>query len=161
MAVANKRTASVDPDDVPNGSMAFLEHLEELRTRLIRCCAAVAIGMIDNDETRNLFNQRQYAGNLVALNDVPGATGVTWGEALAMLTSRAAEAIGMGRELGSLAPGRRADVVVWSGDPLEVTSEAQVVLIDGVPQPLDTRQTRLRDRYRDLRRDVLPEAYRR
>ncbi len=129
--------------------------------RMRNAGVTVAIGMIDNDETRNLFNQRQYAGNLVALNKVPEATGVTWGEALAMLTSRTAEAIGLGRELGSLAAGRRADVVIWSGDPLEVTSEAQLVLIDGVQQPLDTRQTKLRDRYRDLRRDVLPEAYRR
>ena len=121
----------------------------------------VAIGMINDDDTRNLFNQRQYAGNLVALNDVPGATGVTWGEALAMVTSRAAEAIGMGNEIGSLAEGRRADVVIWSGDPLQVTSEAEVVMIDGVRQPLETRQTKLRDRYRDLRRGVLPQAYRR
>jgi imidazolonepropionase-like amidohydrolase len=121
----------------------------------------VAIGMINDDETRNLFNQRQYAGNLVALNNVPGAAGVPWGEALAMLTSRPAEAIGMGGEIGSLAPGRRADVVIWSDDPLQVTSHAETVLIDGVQQPLETRQTRLRDRYRTLERDVLPEAYRR
>ena len=75
--------------------------------------------MIDDNDTRNLFNERQYAGNLVALGKVPGATGVSWGEALAMITSRPAEAIGLGGEIGSLAPGRRADVVIWSGDPLE------------------------------------------
>jgi adenine deaminase len=67
----------------------------------------------------------------------------------------------MGREIGSLAPGRRADVVIWSDDPLQVTSHAEMVLIDGVQQPLETRQTKLRDRYRDLERGVLPEAYRR
>jgi len=121
----------------------------------------VAIGMVDDDDTRNLFNQRQYAGNLVALANVPGATGVSWGEALAMITSRPAEVVGMGGEIGSLASGRRADVVIWSDDPLQVTSNAEMVFIDGVQQPLDTRQTRLRDRYRDLSRDVLPEAYRR
>lgn len=129
--------------------------------RMANAGVHVAIGMINEDETRNLFNQRQYAGNLVALNDVPGATGVQWGEALAMVTSRAAEAIGMGREIGSLAPGRRADVVIWSDDPLQVTSQAEMVMIDGVQQPLETRQTKLRDRYRELERGVLPEAYRR
>ena len=67
----------------------------------------------------------------------------------------------MGAEIGSLVPGRRADVVIWSDDPLQVTSEAEMVLIDGVRQPLDTRQTKLRERYRKLERDVLPEAYRR
>jgi imidazolonepropionase-like amidohydrolase len=121
----------------------------------------VAIGMIDDNDTRYLFNERQYAGNLVALGDVPGASGVRWGEALAMITSRPAEVLGMEREFGSLASGRRADVVIWSGDPLEVSSSAEAVFIDGVQQPLETRQTRLRERYRDLSRDVLPEAYRR
>ena len=121
----------------------------------------VAIGMIDDNDTRYLFMERQYAGNLVGLQKIPGATGVSWGEALAMITSRPAEAIGMGGEIGSLAPGRRADLVVWSGDPLEGTSAAEQVFIDGVRQPLQTHQTRLLDRYRYLpgRRD-LPEAYR-
>ena len=92
--------------------------------------------MIDDTDTRNLFMERQYAGNLVALQKIPGATGVSWGEALAMITSRPAEAIGMGGEIGSLAPGRRADLVIWSGDPLEGSSAAEQVFIDGVRQPL-------------------------
>jgi imidazolonepropionase-like amidohydrolase len=121
----------------------------------------VSIGMIDDNDTRYLFNERQYAGNLVALQKVPGATGVSWGEALAMITSAPAEAIGLGGQIGSLGTGKRADVVVWSGDPLEMTSSADAVWIDGVRQPLETRQTKLRDRYRDLTPNTLPEAYRR
>lgn len=38
----------------------------------------VSIGMIDDSDTRNIFWERQYAGNLVALQRVPGATGVSW-----------------------------------------------------------------------------------
>ena len=121
----------------------------------------VSIGMIDDNDTRYLFNQRQYAGNLVALQKVPGHTGVSWGEAMAMLTSAPAEAIGLGGQFGSLARGKHADVVIWSGDPLEMTSNAEAVWIDGVRQPLETRQTKLRDRYRDLTPNTLPEAYRR
>ncbi len=121
----------------------------------------VAIGMIDDNDTRNVRNQRQYAGNLVALGKVPGAAGVSWGEAFAMISSRPAEAVGLGREIGSLGAGRRADVVVWSGDPLELDSAAEAVWIDGVRQPLDNHQTKLRDRYRSLERGALPEAYRR
>jgi len=34
------------------------------------------------------------------------------------------------------------------------------VFIDGVQQPLTTHQSKLRDRYRDLERNTLPEAYR-
>ena len=76
-----------------------------------------------------------------------------------MITSRPAEILGLGRDFGSLEAGRRADVVVWSGDPLQVTSNAELVLIDGVQQPLENRQTKLRDRYRDLGNSALPEAY--
>ena len=129
--------------------------------RMLAAGVKVSIGMIDDNDTRYLFNERQYAGNLFALGKVPGSTGVSWGEALAMITSRSAEAIGMGGEIGSLAAGRRGDVVIWSGDPLEGSSAAEMVWIDGVRQPLETRQTKLRDRYRDLQRRDLPEAYRR
>jgi imidazolonepropionase-like amidohydrolase len=147
-----------------NDLPASFEQLAATQSNVGRMRAAgvhVAIGMIDDNDTRYLFNERQYAGNLVALSNVPGATGVPWGEALAMITSRPAQAIGLGREIGSLEPGRRGDVVIWSGDPLEVSSNAELVLIDGVQQPLENRQTKLRDRYRDIDERILPEAYRR
>ena len=146
-----------------NDLPASFEQLAATQSNVGRMGAAgvkVSIGTIDDNDTRNLFAQRQYAGNLVALRNVPGATGVSWGEALAMITSRPAEAVGMGREIGSLLPGRRGDVVIWSGDPLEGASAAEAVFIDGVRQPLETHQTKLRDRYRYLPRRDLPEAYR-
>ena len=146
-----------------NDLPASFEQIAATQSNVGRMRAAgvkVSIGMIDDSDTRNIFWERQYAGNLVALQRVPGATGVNWGEALAMITSGPAEAIGMGGEIGSLAPGRRADVVIWSGDPLEGSSAAEAVFIDGVRQPLQTHQTRLMERYRDLSRRDLPEAYR-
>ena len=50
--------------------------------------------------------------------------------------------------------------MLWSGDPLENASIAEAVWIDGVRQPVTNHQSRLRDRYRDLGRRDLPEAYR-
>jgi imidazolonepropionase-like amidohydrolase len=122
--------------------------------------AGVKVAIARLGDTRYARNERQAAANLVALRGVPGASPVSWGEALAMITSRPAEAIGMGRDLGRLAAGYRADLVLWSGDPLENASVAEAVWIDGVRQPLTNHQTRLRDRYRDLGRRDLPEAYR-
>jgi imidazolonepropionase-like amidohydrolase len=90
---------------------------------------------------------------------VPGATGVSWGEALAAITSGPARAIGLGGQIGSLTPGAHGDVVIWSGDPLQVTSAAEQVYIDGVQQPLETHQSRLLQRYRNLVRGELPKAY--
>jgi imidazolonepropionase-like amidohydrolase len=119
----------------------------------------VAIGMIDDDDTRQAQLSMQYAGNLVALTKVPGANGLNWNEAFAAITSKPAEIIGMGAEIGSLRPGRRSDVVIWDGDPLEVTSAVEKVWIDGVPQPLETRQTRLRARYATPQEGALPKAF--
>lgn len=101
----------------------------------------------------------QFAGNLVALGRVPGATGLTWGQAFASISSVPAEISGFGGRYGVLKAGAVADVVVWDGDPLEVSSAPVQVFIDGVEQPLDNHQTRLRERYRDLDETALPKAY--
>jgi len=146
-----------------NDLPASFEEIAATQSNIGRMRAAgvkVSIGMIDDDESHRDFYERQYAGNLVALQKIPGATGVSWGDALAMITSKPAEAIGLGGEIGRLSPGEHADVVIWSGDPLEVTSGAEQVFIDGVQQPLDDHQSRLLERYRYLQRTDLPKAYR-
>ncbi|HWI87751.1 MAG TPA: amidohydrolase family protein [Sphingomicrobium sp.] len=163
--VANRIAASGIPviASAVNDLPASFEEIAATQSNVGRMRAAgvnVSIGMINDDEAHKLFYERQYAGNLVALGKVPGATGVSWGDALAMITSRPAEAIGLGGQIGRLSPGEHADVVIWSGDPLEVTSAAEQVFIDGVRQPMETHQTRLLERYRDLNRRDLPEAYR-
>ncbi|HEX4738615.1 MAG TPA: amidohydrolase family protein [Allosphingosinicella sp.] len=145
--------------DLPNS----FEQLASTESNVGRMRAAgvhVSIGMIDDNEAFQVRNEKQYAGNLVALTRLPGATGLTWGQALETITSAPAEAIGMGDEIGSLRPGRRADVVVWDGDPLENGTAPVLVLIDGVQQPLTNHQTELRDRYRSLAPTDLPPAYR-
>ncbi|WP_347303431.1 amidohydrolase family protein [Croceibacterium sp. TMG7-5b_MA50] len=106
-------------------------------------------------------NTAQEAGNLVGLANVPGATGLDWGNAFATITSAPAAIVGMEREFGSLLPGRRADVVIWDGDPLEVQTGVEQVFIDGVEQSLDTHMSRLRDRYRQSVEGALPKAYER
>lgn len=102
---------------------------------------------------------RQFAGNLVAITKVPGHTGLDWGQAFAAITSGPAEAMGMGADFGSLRAGRRADVVLWDGDPLELSSQPVSVWIDGVAQPMRSRQTDLRDRYLTPTEGALPKAY--
>lgn len=119
----------------------------------------VAMGMIDDNDTRQAQHSVQYAGNLVALTKVPGATGMNWVDAFSTITSKPAEIMGLGGEIGSLRTGRRGDVVMWDGDPLEVTSGVEAVWIDGIKQPLSTRQTRLRDRYTRPSEGDLPKAY--
>jgi imidazolonepropionase-like amidohydrolase len=129
--------------------------------RMQRAGVTVGIGMINDDEARQARLVKQYAGNLVALNKIPGASGLDWGQAFAAISSRPAEAMGMGGEFGSLRAGRRGDLVIWDGDPLEIGSAAVRVFIDGVEQPLTTRQDRLKQRYFDPKEGALPKAYER
>ena len=119
----------------------------------------VAIGMINDRDSHQLRYSTQYAGNLVSLERVPGATGLNWDEAFAAISSVPADIMGMGDRLGSLKAGRAADVVIWDGDPLELSSAATMVIIDGVEQPLGNRQQRLRDRYANPTEGALPKAY--
>jgi imidazolonepropionase-like amidohydrolase len=83
---------------------------------------------------------RQVAGIAVA-NGLPREA------ALQAVTSGAARIWGFDEHAGMLEAGRLADLVVWSGDPLEVTTEPVAVLVDGVRVSLATRQKLLRDRY--------------
>lgn len=88
--------------------------------------------------SHNSYLSRQGAGNAVAY-------GLPFEEGIRAITANAASVFGL--EGGVLAPGGVADLVLWSGDPLEVTSYAELVVIDGKPQSLVNRSTRLRDRY--------------
>jgi len=129
--------------------------------RLAKAGVTVAISNADISEGPYESYLAQYAGNLVALTRIPGAQGLDWGAAFATITSKPAAAIGMDGEIGSLRPGRRADVVVWDGDPLELESAPVAIYIDGVAQPTTSRQTRLRDRYLNPVEQGLPKAYER
>ena len=143
---------------------ASFEQLAATQSNIGRMKAAgvtVAIGMINDDEARQARLVKQYAGNLVALSKIPGAAGLDWDAAFATISSLPAQALGMGSDIGSLAPGRRGDVVIWDGDPLEIGSMPTQVFIDGVEQPLGNRQTRLRDRYLVPTEQGLPKAYQR
>ncbi len=162
--VASQLAASKVPviasavNDLP-GSFETIAATQSSVGRMKAAGVNLAIGMIDDDDTRQAMHATQYAGNLVALTRVPGATGLNWNDAFAAITSKPAEVMGLGGDIGSLKAGRRGDVVIWDGDPLEVSSGVEAVWIDGVRQPLETRQTRLRDRYARPQEGNLPKAY--
>ena len=76
--------------------------------------------------------------------------GLPWEAALAAVTLAPARAFGAGETMGALAPGRAADLVVWSGDPFEFASRPELILIGGEEPPRTSRQTELLERYRTL-----------
>ncbi len=89
------------------------------------------------------------ARNLRQLAGVAVGNGLSRDAALAAVTTAPAQAFGLNGR-GELRRGAPADLVVWSGDPFELSSRALHVLVGGVQQSLRTRQTRLFERYRRL-----------
>jgi imidazolonepropionase-like amidohydrolase len=73
--------------------------------------------------------------------------GLPHDDALKAITLNVAEMFGFGDKLGSLDVGKTANVVIANGDPLDVRTDVKQVYIDGVSQPMVSRQTRLRDEY--------------
>ncbi|MFL5341409.1 MAG: amidohydrolase family protein, partial [Gemmataceae bacterium] len=57
--------------------------------------------------------------------------GLTPEEALAAITLRPAETLGLGKSLGSLEPGKDADVVILSGDPLKLDTWVETTIAGG------------------------------
>jgi hypothetical protein len=115
--------------------------------------AGVRVGLLAPDATHNARKIRQAAGNAVA-------NGLPWENGLAAITRIPADALGVGDAVGRIAVGLRADLVLWDGDPLEVTTLAEQVWMGGRPMPMRSRQTQLRDRYLQAP-GALPRAYQR
>ena len=88
----------------------------------------------------HLRKNRQLAGNAVA-------HGLPWEAGLAAITSGPAEIFGVAGSRGRIEKGQAADLVLWSGDPLEVTSVAEQAWIAGNPVDKHSRQTELLGRY--------------
>ena len=75
------------------------------------------------------------------------AFGLPYDEAIKAVTMNPAEIWGVADKLGSLDVGKTANVVVADGDPLDVKTDVKQVYIEGVPIPMTSRQTQLRDEY--------------
>lgn len=138
LAAANVPVIVDALEDLP-GSFDAVGATLENAARLNRAGVKVTF-MQESPEPHNVRKIRQTAGVAVAY-------GLPWEAALAGLTRIPAEVFGVADRFGSIERGRRANLVVWSGDPLEVTSVAEQVFIDGKLEPSQSRQTELRDRY--------------
>jgi imidazolonepropionase-like amidohydrolase len=113
----------------------------ENAARLARAGVTVILSSFDTHNARNL---RQEAGNAIA-------NGLDRDAALRAVTLEPARVWGVSDRIGSLDVGKDADVVVWSGDPFELTTRAEHVFIAGREVSSDTRQKQLFEKYRTIR----------
>jgi imidazolonepropionase-like amidohydrolase len=96
-------------------------------------------------ETHRVHLLRQYAGNAVR-------AGLPHEAALAAITRAPAEALGMDKTRGQLVAGKVANLVIWSGDPLEFSTRVDAMYIRSEPVSLESRQRALFERYKALPR---------
>jgi imidazolonepropionase-like amidohydrolase len=108
-----------------------------LPAQLYKRGVKIAFASYDAHQVRNLPYQAGFAV----------AFGLPYDEALKALTLNPAEMWGVADKLGSLDAGKTANIVVSTGDPLDVASDVKQVYIEGKAVPMTSRQTRLRDQY--------------
>jgi hypothetical protein len=114
--------------------------------------AGVTISFSMAGEATHNARKLRYAAGVAVANGLPFAAG------LEALTINPANIFGLPQGYASIAANAPANLVIWSGDPLEVTSLADAVILDGKSIPMVSRQTLLRDRYLP-EHPALPRAY--
>ncbi|MBC6981460.1 amidohydrolase family protein [Caulobacter sp. 17J80-11] len=113
--------------------------------------AGVTVVIKANEENAHRAREARFnAGNAVA-------HGMSYAGALKALTINPAKVFGVADRFGSLEAGKDADLVIWSGDPLEPLSQPQAVFVKGEQMPLTSRALQLRDRYKSA--GAMPPAY--
>jgi imidazolonepropionase-like amidohydrolase len=115
--------------------------------------AGVAVSIMGSRDYNNLRQARMNAGTAVSY-------GLPYQAALQAITLNPAKIWGVDREIGSLEVGKAADVVIWTGEPMEGQSYPTAVFINGVAQPMTSRATALAARYKPNSDGVARPAYR-
>ncbi len=105
--------------------------------------AGVTLAIESQGGAHRVRELRYNVGNAIA-NGMPYQAG------LAAVTINPARIFGVADKIGSLEPGKDADLVIWTGAPFEPLSQPTAIFIRGESQPMTSRQLELRDRYKTL-----------
>jgi imidazolonepropionase-like amidohydrolase len=122
--------------DVRNDNLAVLDR------------AGVEIVISTLGSSANTRTLRQLAGIGVSY-------GLTWSQAFAAITASPAHVFSIGKgagksDRGTLEVGKIADIVIWTGDPLELSTTVSSVIINGIEQSMQSHQQKLLERYRKV-----------
>ena len=107
-----------------------MEAMDGVKANLALVHKAGARAIVHSDDPSGSQRLNQEAAKAMASGNEHGIP-ITDDDAIKWITINAAWAIGLDDRIGSLAPGKNADVVLWSGNPFSVYSHAEKVWIDG------------------------------
>ena len=127
-------------NNIPD-SFATLNQRQENAALLRKAGVQVVITGGGDVSRYNARNIKYEAGNAVAY-------GMAYDDALRAVTLTPAELFGLSDRIGSLQTGREANLVVWSGDPFEFSTQAEHVFIRGRQVKEPSRQDLLIERYK-------------
>jgi imidazolonepropionase-like amidohydrolase len=125
--LAKNGTAAVEWADWGGFKM---ESFDAIRTNLALTDRAGARAMIHSDDPLGIQRLNQEVAKAMRAGAAAGIP-VTEEQAVKWMTINPAWALGLDDKIGSLEPGKDADVVLWSGDPFSVYAHADKVWIDG------------------------------
>ncbi|MCA9706647.1 MAG: amidohydrolase, partial [Myxococcales bacterium] len=106
------------------------EAYDAIRENAALVSAAGGRAIIHSDSASGIQRLNQEAAKALFAGRRMGLT-ISDDEALRWITANPAWALGIEGEVGTLEEGKRADLVVWSGDPFSVYTKADLVFIDG------------------------------
>lgn len=141
----------VDPHDNLPGSFDTVAARLDNAVLLKEAGVDFAIMSRSSDYSHNVRLLPQHAGNAVG-------NGLDWDTAFKAVSSTPASWFGV--NAGVLRVSTPTTLIVWDGDPLEITSSPTLMMIDGKRQSLESRQTQLRDRYNPSSGETKPHKYR-
>lgn len=135
-----KAGAGVLVNPLDNGPATFqsIGARADAAALLVKAGVKTAIATFGAHEARKL---RQLAGNAVR-------AGLPHAAAISCITREPARLYGLDARYGTLEPKKVANLVVWSGDPLELSTRVRAVVIRGAKASLENRQTELLAKYR-------------
>src|SRR5690606_37093599 len=107
-----------------------MEALDAIEENAALVHEAGACAVIHSDDSVLVQRLNQEAAAALSAGRRAGLD-ISEAEAISWITSNAARAIGIDDQTGSLEPGKRADVVVWSANPFSIYARADQVFIDG------------------------------
>src|SRR3546814_3127454 len=108
-----------------------MESLDGIEENAPMIDAAGGCAIIHSDDGLLIQRLNQEAGIAMAAANHAGLS-VSRGRAIRWITANPAKALGIANRVGTLEPGKMADVVLWSADPFSVYALAERVWIDGV-----------------------------
>jgi imidazolonepropionase-like amidohydrolase len=122
---------------LPENQDAPYDYAESLPAEFYKAGVKIAFGTFNNEFSRNLpYNAARAV-----------AYGLPYDAALKAVTINAAEIWGAGDKMGSIEKGKWADLMLTTGDPLEVPTQIKMMFIKGKEVDLTNKQTKLYDKY--------------